>query len=87
MSETKERLRFLDNLRGFTIFLMIPINAAMEYNSIPFWFKHASSSGVLPADFIMPSFFVAGRTKTAFEIPNRNTFKWLLMVSNEIPLS
>jgi len=59
MSETKERLRFLDSLRGFTIFLMIPINAAMEYNSIPFWFKHASSSGVLPADFIMPSFLFA----------------------------
>jgi predicted acyltransferase len=46
----------LDALRGLAVFLMLPINTALDFERIPDWFKHAPGQGIYLADFVMPAF-------------------------------
>jgi len=55
----RQRWEALDSLRGLTVLLMLPVNAAMEFEAIPPWFKHAPGPGMTLADFIMPAFLFA----------------------------
>jgi predicted acyltransferase len=59
MESRTERWAALDAFRGFVFFLMLPVNAAMDFRGIPAWFKHAPSDGATMPDFIMPAFLIA----------------------------
>jgi predicted acyltransferase len=61
----------LDNLRGLTVLLMIPVNAGMDFTNIPAWFKHAPGQGVTLADFIMPAFLFALGISSSFSLHRR----------------
>lgn len=59
MDTRPPRWAALDAFRGLVIFLMLPVNAAMDFTLIPAWFKHARAEGITMPDFIMPAFLVA----------------------------
>jgi predicted acyltransferase len=59
MEKQSGRWVALDAFRGLVIFLMLPVNAAMDFAAIPAWFKHAPAEGATMPDFIMPAFLVA----------------------------
>jgi len=59
MKAQAERWTALDVFRGLVIFLMLPVNAAMDFERIPAWFKHAPGVGLTMPDLIMPAFLVA----------------------------
>lgn len=61
----------LDALRGLTIFLMIPVNAGMDFREFPAFLKHAPGSGMTLADFIMPAFLVALGVSSSLSIRKR----------------
>jgi len=71
MEQRPGRWAALDNLRGLTVFLMIPVNAGMDFTSIPAWFKHAPGQGLTLADFIMPAFLFALGTSASFSFRRR----------------
>jgi predicted acyltransferase len=77
MDERPERWSALDNLRGLTVLLMIPVNAGMDFASIPAWFTHAPGRGLTLADFIMPAFLFALGTSASFSFRRRLAEKGL----------
>jgi predicted acyltransferase len=68
----------LDNLRGLTVFLMLPVNAGMEFANLPAWMKHAPGPGITMADFIMPVFLYALGVSSSFSLPRRLQEKGLV---------
>ena len=71
MNETRPRWFALDALRGLAVFLMLPVNAAMDFDLIPAWFKHASGDGVNMADFIMPAFLFSLGLSSSLSLKRR----------------
>ncbi len=71
MNETRTRWFALDALRGLAVFLMLPVNAAMDFDLIPAWFKHASGDGVNMADFIMPAFLFSLGLSSSLSLKRR----------------
>lgn len=71
MDARPERYFALDALRGLTVLLMIPVNAAAEFDRIPSWWKHAPGAGMNLADFIMPAFLVALGLSSSFSLRRR----------------
>ncbi len=63
----------LDNLRGLTVLLMIPINAAKEFTAVPTWFKHAPGAGLTVADLIVPAFLSALGVSSSFSLRRRGS--------------
>jgi len=61
------RIEFLDQYRGFTVFLMIAVNLLAEFSIVPPWLKHATEYGsVTITDFVITMFvFIMG---VAFEL-------------------
>lgn len=66
-----DRWAALDNLRGLTVFLMLPVNAGMEFDLFPAWMKHAPGPGITMADFIMPAFLFALGVSSSFSLGRR----------------
>lgn len=66
-----DRWAALDNLRGLTVFLMLPVNAGMEFERFPAWMKHAPAQGITMADFIMPAFLFALGVSSSFSLRRR----------------
>jgi predicted acyltransferase len=77
MDKRPERWAALDNLRGLTVLLMIPVNAGMGFINIPAWFKHAPGPGLTLADLIMPAFLFALGTSASFSFRRRLAEKGL----------
>ena len=71
MKETRPRWFALDALRGLAVFLMLPVNAAMEFDRIPAWFKHAPGDGINMADFIMPAFLFSLGLSSSLSLKRR----------------
>ena len=61
----------LDNLRGLTVLLMLPVNAGMEFANFPAWMKHAPGPGLTMADLIMPAFLFALGISSSFSLRRR----------------
>ncbi len=66
-----DRWAALDNLRGLTVFLMLPVNAGMEFARFPAWMKHAPGPGITMADLIMPAFLFAMGISSSFSLRRR----------------
>lgn len=73
-----ERWAALDNLRGLTVFLMVPVNAGMELSAIPAWFKHAPGAGLTLVDLIVPAFLFALGVSSSFSLQRRLADRGLL---------
>lgn len=71
MDERPGRWAALDNLRGLTVLLMIPVNAGMDFTAMPAWFTHAPGPGLTLADLIMPAFLFALGTSASFSFRRR----------------
>lgn len=67
----KARWRALDNLRGLAILLMLPVNAAMDFQAIPPWLKHAPGAGLTMADFILPAFLFSLGLSASLSLASR----------------
>jgi Uncharacterized conserved protein len=66
-----ERWTALDVFRGLVVFLMLPVNAAMDFAEIPAWFKHAPAEGLTMPDLIMPAFLVALGLSSSLSLERR----------------
>lgn len=56
---TKERIKAIDQLRGFAIILMVVMNYGMEIQTLPDWLKHVPDVGMNFADLGAPVFIFA----------------------------
>ncbi len=56
LSAARKRWEALDDLRGLAILIMVPVNIAAPYASIPAWFKHAPAAGLTIVDLVVPLF-------------------------------
>ncbi len=78
MQAQAERWTALDVFRGLVIFLMLPVNAAMDFERIPAWFKHAPALGLTMPDLIMPAFLVALGLSSSLSLRRRLAAKGAL---------
>jgi predicted acyltransferase len=69
--DPQKRWSALDAFRGLAVFLMLPVNAAMDFESIPAWFKHAPGEGLTMPDFIMPAFLLSLGISSTFSLARR----------------
>jgi predicted acyltransferase len=53
---TRPRWQALDDLRGLSVMVMVPVNVAAPFLAVPAWFKHAPADGLTIADFVVPGF-------------------------------
>ncbi len=67
----KKRWDALDDLRGIAVLTMIPVNVAAPFSAIPAWFKHAPSTGLTFADFILPCFLFSLGLSASFSFAAR----------------
>lgn len=54
-----KRIRAIDQFRGFALFCLMLINFAVSAESVPYWLKHASGTGLYFADLGAPAFLFA----------------------------
>jgi predicted acyltransferase len=58
-------------LRGLAILVMVPVNIAAPFTSIPAWFKHAPAAGLTIADFVVPGFLFSLGLSASFSFKAR----------------
>jgi predicted acyltransferase len=61
----------LDDLRGIAVLVMVPVNVAAAFTSIPPWFKHAPAVGLTVADLVVPVFLFSLGLSASFSFKNR----------------
>jgi predicted acyltransferase len=61
----------LDDLRGLAVLVMVPVNVAASFVSIPSWFKHAPAAGLTIADFVVPVFLFSLGLSASFSFTSR----------------
>jgi predicted acyltransferase len=61
----------LDDLRGLSVLVMVPVNVAAPFLAIPAWFKHAPANGLTIADFVVPGFLFALGLSASFSFKAR----------------
>ena len=73
MQASSPRWRALDLLRGLTLFVMVPINAMMDFAKDPPWFNHSPGPHLNLADFVLPIFLFAMGVSASFSLERRRT--------------
>jgi predicted acyltransferase len=61
----------LDDLRGLSVLVMVPVNVAATFVAIPAWFKHAPATGLTIADFVVPGFLFSLGLSASFSFKAR----------------
>jgi predicted acyltransferase len=73
-----KRWRALDDLRGLTILVMIPVNAMMDFSRTPAWLKHSPGPGMTLADLVLPAFLFSMGISASFSIGRRSAEQGLV---------
>jgi predicted acyltransferase len=68
---TGERWDALDDMRGLAVLVMVPVNVAATFVSIPAWFKHAPAAGLTIADLVVPVFLFSLGLSASFSFKSR----------------
>jgi predicted acyltransferase len=68
---SRQRWEALDDLRGLAILVMVPVNVAATFASIPAWFKHAPADGLTLPDFVVPAFLFSLGLSASFSYGSR----------------
>jgi predicted acyltransferase len=66
-----ERWDALDDLRGIAVLVMVPVNVAAAFTSIPSWFRHAPAEGLTIADLVVPVFLFSLGLSASFSFKAR----------------
>jgi predicted acyltransferase len=66
-----ERWDALDDLRGIAVLVMVPVNVAAAFTSIPSWFMHAPAEGLTIADLVVPLFLSSLGLSASFSFKAR----------------
>jgi predicted acyltransferase len=74
---TGARWDALDDLRGLAVLVMVPVNVAASFVSIPSWFKHAPAAGLTVADLVVPVFLFSLGLSASFSFTSRREKKGL----------
>ena len=67
----RPRWQALDDLRGLSVLVMVPVNVAAPFLNVPAWLKHAPADGLTIADFVVPGFLFSLGLSAALSFNSR----------------